>query len=110
MELMKGLHDAFNAKDLDTLDKLMADDFVFVRHQSGTEVTKAEMLGWDWFKPGAPTVITKDFRVIYENDEIGVAHEFNEYPDGSKEAVLCYYRLKDGLMIECETGATPIKA
>jgi ketosteroid isomerase-like protein len=44
MELMKGLHDAFNAKDLDTLDKLMADDFVFVRHQSGTEV-KHKIIG-----------------------------------------------------------------
>ena len=58
MGLINDLHDAFKAKDLETLDKLMADDFVFVRHQSGTEVTKAEMLGWDWFKPGAPTVIT----------------------------------------------------
>ncbi len=45
MGLMKKLHDAFNAKDLETLDKLMTDDFVFVRHQSGPEVTKAEMLG-----------------------------------------------------------------
>ena len=78
MGLINDLHDAFKAKDLETLDKLMADDFVFVRHQSGTEVTKAEMLGWDWFKLGAPTVITNNFRVIYENDEIGVAHRFNE--------------------------------
>ena len=39
MGLMKDLHDAFNAKDLETLDKLMADDFVFVRHQSGTAVS-----------------------------------------------------------------------
>ena len=87
MGLINDLHDAFKAKDLETLDKLMADDFVFVRHQSGTEVTKAEMLGWDRFKPDAPTVITKDFRVIYENDEIGVAHEFNEYPDGTKSEI-----------------------
>ena len=72
MGLINDLHDAFKAKDLETLDKLMADDFVFVRHQSGTEVTKAEMLGWDWFKPGAPTAITNNFRVIYENDELGL--------------------------------------
>ena len=109
MGLMKKLHDAFNAKDLETLDKLMADDFVFVRHQSGTEVTKAEMLGWDWFKPSAPTVITKDFRVIYENDEIGVAHEFNEYPDGSKEALMGVHTIRDGQVTRLETGATPLK-
>ena len=34
MGLMQDLHDAFKAKDLEILDKLMADDFVFVRHQS----------------------------------------------------------------------------
>ena len=109
MGLINDLHDAFKAKDLDTLDKLMADDFVFVRHQSGTEVTKAEMLGWDWFKPGAPTVITKDFRVIYENDEIGVAHEFNEYPDVSKEASMGVHTIRDGQVTRLETGATPLK-
>ena len=109
MGLMKKLHDAFNAKDLETLDKLMADDFVFVRHQSGTEVTKAEMLGWDWFKPGAPTVITNNFRVIYENDEIGVAHRFNEYPDRSKEALISFHTIRDGQVTPLETGATPLK-
>ena len=109
MGLINDLHDAFKAKDLETLDKLMADDFVFVRHQSGTEVTKAEMLGWDRLKPGAPTVITKDFRVIYENDEIGVAHEFNEYPDGSKVALMGVHTIRDGQVTRLETGATPLK-
>ena len=61
MVLMKKLHDAFNAKDLETLDKLMADDFVFVRHQSGTEVTKAEMLGWDRFKPAFLQTLLNSF-------------------------------------------------
>ena len=109
MGLMKKLHDAFNAKDLETLDKLMADDFVFVRHQSGTEVTKAEMLGWDWFNPSAPTVITKNFSVIYENDEIGVANRFNEYPDGSKEALISVHTIRDGQVTRLATGATPLK-
>ena len=109
MGLINDLHDAFKAKDLETLDKLMADDFVFVRHQSGTEVTKAEMLGWDWFKPGAPTVITNNFRVIYENDEIGVAHRFDEYPDGSKEALMGVHTIRDGQVTRLETGATPLK-
>ena len=109
MGLINDLHDDFKAKDLETLDKLMADDFVFVRHQSGTEVTKAEMLGWDRFKPGAPTVITNNFRVIYENDEIGVAHEFNEYPDGSKEALMGVHTIRDGQVTRLETGATPLK-
>ena len=48
MGLMKKLHDAFESKDVKAMDQLMADDFIFVRHQSGTQVTKSEMLGWDW--------------------------------------------------------------
>ena len=67
------------------------------------------MLGWDWFKPGAPTVITKDFGVIYENDEIGVAHRFSEYPDGSKEALISFHTIRDGQVTRLETGATPLK-
>ena len=81
----------------------------FCTSSSGTEVTKAEMLGWDRFKPDAPTVITKDYRVIYENDEIRVAHRFNEYPDGSKEALMSVHTIRDGQVTRLETGATPLK-
>ena len=37
MGLMKKLHDAFESKDVKAMDQLMADDFIFVRHQSGTQ-------------------------------------------------------------------------
>ena len=47
--------------------------------------------------------------MIYENDEIGVAHEFNEYPDGSKEALMSVHTIRDGQVTRLETGATPLK-
>ena len=109
MGLMKKLHDAFESKDVKAMDQLMADDFIFVRHQSGTQVTKSEMLGWDWWNNDGPTAVMRDFRVIYENDEIGVAHEFNEYPDGSKEALMGVHTIRDGQVTRLETGATPLK-
>ena len=109
MGFMKKLHDAFEAKDVKTMEKLMADDFIFVRHQSGTRVTKSEMLSWDWWNSDGPTAIMRDFRVIYENDEIGVVHSFNEYPDGSKEALMAVYNIRDGKVTRSETGATPLK-
>ena len=109
MSLYEKMKTASENRDVDSYLDCIHDDFVFVRHQSGTEVTKAEMLGWDWFKPDSPTVITKDFRVIYENDEIGVAHEFNEYPDGSKEALMGVHTIRDGQVTRLETGATPLK-
>ena len=109
MGLMKKLHDAFESKDVKAMDQLMADDFIFVRHQSETQVTKSEMLGWDWWNNDGPTAVMRDFRVIYENDEIGVAHRFDEYPDGSKEALISVHRIRDGQVTRLETGATPLK-
>ena len=44
-----------------------------------------------------------------KNDEIGVAHEFNEYPDGSKEALMGVHTIRDGQGTRLETGATPLK-
>ena len=85
------------------------DDFVFARHQSGTEVTKA-----DW----APTVtammessaleISKQ-RCLYENDDIMIEHQFMKFAEGTSEAVLVVNHIKDGKIIRVETGATPIK-
>ena len=95
---MKKLHYAFESKDVKAMDQLMADDFIFVPHQSGTQVTKSEMLGWDWWNDDGPTAVMRDFRVIYENDE-----------NGSKEALMAVYNICDGQVTQSETGATPLK-
>ena len=40
--------------------------------------------------------------------KIGVAHYFISFKDGSKQAVLVVYIIKDGKIIRSETGATNI--
>jgi hypothetical protein len=45
-------------------------------------------------------------RLIYENDEILVVHSVNDYPDGTREAVLMACTLSDGKIKKTETGAT----
>ena len=67
------------------------------------------MLGRDWWNNDRPTAVMRDFRVIYVNDEIGVVHSFNEYPDGSKEALMAVYSIRGGQVTRSETGATPFK-
>ena len=52
---------------------------------------------------------TESQRIIYENDEIGVAHFFITFTDGSRQAVLVVYIIKDGKIIRSETGATTLK-
>ena len=97
---------AFKSRDRDALSELLDDDFVFVRHQSGTEMSKEEMLNM-WTSDG-PRVVHKNYRVIYENEDIVVTHRFIDFPSGDKEAVLGVLSLKNGKGIRMETGATPM--
>ena len=97
---------AFDARDRDALAALLDDEFVFVRHQSGKEIPKEDMLNM-WTSDG-PRVVLNNYRVIYENDDIVVTHRFVDFPSGDKEAVLGVINLKNGKGIRMETGATPM--
>lgn len=108
MSLFNQMKTATDNRDAAAYMDLLHDDFVFVRHQSRTEVTKA-----DW----APVMTSMmesdaleicDERCLYENDEVLVTHQFMKFADGSSEAVLIFNTIKDGKVIRTETGATPI--
>ena len=97
---------AFDSKDRDALSELLDDEFVFVRHQSGNEISKEDMINmWTSDMPG---ITFKNYRVIYENDEIVVTHRFVDFQSGDKEAVLGVMTLKNGKGMKMETGATPM--
>ena len=96
----------FDARDRDALAALLDDEFVFVRHQSGKEISKEDMLNM-WISDG-PRVVFNNYRVIYEKDDIVVTHRFIDFPSGDKEAVLGVMNLKNGKGIRMETGVTPM--
>jgi len=105
MSLFEKLEAARKAQDTDAYAELMDDDCVFVRHKDGTTMAKPEitaMLRRMMEGGGA----FGDTRLIYENDDILVVHSINDYPDGTREAVLAAYTLKDGKILRLETGAT----
>jgi ketosteroid isomerase-like protein len=109
MAVFEKLQAARRAKDVKAYGDLMADDCVFVRHQSGTEMKKPELTAMlDKMMEGGGTF--GEERKIYENDDILVMHSINDYPDGTREAVLACYTLKDGKITRLETGATPLQA
>ena len=60
-----------------------------------------------WISPDFPK--TEIFRIIFENDEIAVTHQFMSFKNGN-EAVICAWSIKYGKTIRCETGATPISS
>ena len=47
-------------------------------------------------------------RVVFETDEFGFDQSFVSYKDGNKEAVMTYYKFKDGKVAYQETGATKL--
>lgn len=109
MNIYEKLKSASDNRDSDAYLDLLHDEFVFARHQTGTEVSKA-----DW----EPTIrammestsleIMND-RCLYENDDILVMHQMMNFPDGTSEAVMIVNTKKDGKIVRTETGATPIK-
>ena len=47
-------------------------------------------------------------RCLYENEEVLVIHQFIDFPDGSREALLMMHTLRNGKIVRTETGATPL--
>ncbi len=108
MSLYDKINQTNDERDVDAYLDLLHDDYVFVRHQTGMEMTKAE---WE---PAMRTMMASDAlkvetnRCIYENDEILVAHQVMSFPDGSREAVMIVHTIVGGKIKRTETGATPL--
>ena len=105
MSVIQKLIDAQEKKDLKAYNEVVSEDYVWVKHSTGEEIPRDELSKW-LISPDAPK--TESSRIIYENDEIGVAHYFISFKDGSRQAVLVVYIIKDGKIIRSETGATKI--
>ena len=112
MAVYEKMIQSLEASAPDSYFDLLHSDYIFVRHQSGEEVSKE-----DWM----PTVIGmfnamkegnltwSNNRCVYENDDIMVHHNIGSFPDGTKEAIMAVHTLKDGKIIRTETGSTPIE-
>lgn len=108
MSLYEKMRTASQNKDVAGFLDLLHDDYVFVRHQAGVEMTKTEWAPILTTMMESPDLEIMDERCIYENNEILVVHQFMRFPDNTKEAVLIAYSVLDGKIIRAETGATPI--
>ena len=97
---------AFESRDRDALEGLIDDDFAYVRHLSGDEIHKQKML--DIWSSEGPRPERHDYRVVYENEDILVTHQFMTFPSGDREAVMVVMLLEDGRLVRMETGATPL--
>ena len=99
---------AVDNRDADQLIACLHEDFIFVRHQSGTTMNKSEMGEMLRAFMSSDSVVVQSQRCLYENDEVMVEHSVMDFADGSREAILGFNRLKAGLIVHMESGATPV--
>ena len=105
MSVIQKLYDAQEKKDLEKINEILSEDYVWVQHSTGKHVPRDEVSKFIISDEGPKT---EGQRIIYENDEIGVEHSFVTFKDGNTQAVMGVFKYQDGKIISFETGATNI--
>ena len=104
MSIIEKMSKIVNEGDAAAGEQMIHDDYQFLMHSSGNTLGKQDILKW----LGTKDVQMEKVRVLFENDEVGFGHAFTSYKDGNKEAVMTYYKYKDGKVFYMETGATKL--
>jgi len=104
MSIIEKMSKIINEGDVEGTKELIHDDYKFLMHASGKTLSKDDVVKWVGMKD-----ITKEkVRVLFENNEVGFEHAMVTFKDGNKEAVMTYYKFKDGKVAHQETGATKL--
>ena len=104
MSIIEKMTKAVNEGDQNIAKEMIHDDYKFLMHSSGKSLTKEDVVKW----VGMKDVKKEKVRVLFETDEVGFEHAMVSYSDGNKEAVMSYYKYKDGKVVYQETGATKL--
>lgn len=104
MSIIEKMTKAVNEGDQNIAKEMINDDYKFLMHSSGKSLTKEDVVKW----VGMKDVKKEKVRVLFENDEVGFEHAMVSYSDGNREAVMSYYKYKDGKVVYQETGATKL--
>ena len=102
MSILEKYEKVFLEKDEAGMKEILHDDFKFTMHASGNVLSKSDVIGWAM----GDDINEEKVRILYENDEIGVRHNFITFKDGNTQAVMAVYMFKDGKIVSMETGAT----
>ena len=104
MSIIKQMEKILSEGDTAGAEKLIHDDYQFLMHSTGKTLGKKDVVSWI----GMIDVKKDKVRVLFENDEVGFEHAMVTFNDGNKEAVMTYYKYKDGKVVHQETGATKL--
>ena len=102
MSILEKYEKIFLEKDEAGMNEILHDDFKFTMHASGNILSKSDVIGWAM----GDDINEEKVRILYENEQIGVRHNFVTFKDGNTQAVMAVYMFKDGKIVSMETGAT----
>ncbi len=105
MSIIEKMTKIVNEGDTAGAEQLIHNDFKFLMHSSGNSLNKKDVVEWI----GKKDVKKDNVRVLFENNEVGFEHAMVTFNDGNKEAVMSYYKFKDGKVVHQETGATKLQ-
>ena len=104
MSIIEKMTKIINEGDTAGAEQLINDYYQFLMHSSGKRLSKKDVVGW----VGMKDVKKSNVRILFENNEVGFEHSMVDFNDGNKEAVMTYYKFKDGKVVHQETGATKL--
>ena len=104
MSIIEKMTKIINEGDSAGAEQLIHDDYQFLMHSSGKSLSKKDVVGW----VGMKDVKKSNVRILFENNEVGFEHSMVDFNDGNKEAVMTYYKFKNGKVVHQETGATKL--
>ena len=104
MSIIEKMTKIINDGDTAGAEQLIHDDYQFLMHSSGKSLSKKDVVGW----VGMKDVKKSNVRILFENNEVGFEHSMVDFNDGNKEAVMTYYKFKDGKVVYQETAATKL--
>ncbi len=104
MSIIEKITKAINDGDTKAAGEVIHHEYKFLMHASGKTLNKDDVVKWIGMKD-----VKKDrVRVLFENAELGFEHAIVSFKDGNREAVMSYYKFKDGKVVYQETGATKL--
>ena len=104
MSLLEKWGKALDEIDLTALNEIYHDDYEFTLHSAGKILYKKDVLDW----VAIDDIVTTNYRILYENDEIGVAHGVVKFKsDGNVQGVLSFLRFKDGKIFRYSNSTSP---
>ena len=105
MSIITAYNEAWKNGDVEALAEVIHDEFVFNPHVGGVTMGKSDIIG---FVSGGGIPKAENDRILFENNEVGFEDAMVTFNDGNKEAVMSYYKFKDGKVVHQETGATKL--